>query len=403
MATFGEAFDEGVQTAFCNTLPSAISGGLLFAGLSAETGLGALGGIAVSGAAALAYAQFCNRELPPEDIPQPPFHGGQCEGVSYRITTHQDYHRELPPLDGTQGQNTLATGRISAVDFIQHYSFRDNTALRIVDSTGTHIVPVNPATADSDERRWFTYDNLTVSIARVDGGADTCGNPPPIVPVIPPGSNTVNQPITYNNREGDTITNNYNFTFGYGQVNLNGQLGVPISVVNNVNPDLNFSGDVNLQTGDINLNFNDPSNPTGSSGSGSITCVVDPSLPAPTLPLPTSHPLPPSSNDKPERAKILRGAVVTTTHVNEDRTEIFQNDNPDIFVPDLGFIQFLVQVGDKTAWTTNIRVNCTRQIIECPWVSGAIDVKGTPRPLCEFTITPIYTQISYPKQYPPES
>ena len=82
---------------------------------------------------------------------------------------------------------------------------------------------------------------------------------------------------------------------------------------------------------------------------------------------------------------------------------MFQDGNPKVGVPDYGLINFQVQVGGATGWTEDIRVKNARQIILCPWVDGAIGVSGTPRGANEFTITPIYTQITFPAQYPPES
>lgn len=403
MATFSEAFDEGVQTAFCQALPSAISGGLMFTALTATTGAGAAGGLAVSAGAAIAYATFCNRELPPEDFPEPAFAGGQCSGVQYRVKTFQSFEYSTPARpSGTQGQENIVTGAISSIRFYVDNP-PDGTRLEIISEGGTYSARVNTSSGAGGSPGIYTYTVLPTVIERVDGLPDTCGNPAPVIPPIPPGANTVNQPVTYNNYQGDTVTNNYGFTFGYAQFNANGTVNVPVSVRVNANPRFDFTGNVNLNSGDFNINLGDPANPIG--GGGDSAPDVVPPEDTPDLPpdLPPSDPVPPVEPDKPERRKILRGCIVTTTVIPSNQTEIFQSENPNIYVPDLGFISFLVQVGNKTAWTQQIKVNNIRQIIECPWINGAIEVKGTPRPNCEFTITPLYTIQTFAAQYPPES
>lgn len=403
MATFSEAFDEGVQTAFCEALPTAISGGLLFAGLTATTGLGAAGGIATAAGAAIAYATFCNREMPYEDFPQPPFVGGQCP-TAYDLVvslTRQDpgdiprqYVENVPLVRGKVGglgvDNPGGATRLYVIGGLEG---NPNAQARY--NVQTVGLPGQPQPI-------FSNFSIT-SIVRRDGQPDNCGSVDPVPPVVPPGSNIVNQPITYNNYQGDTINNDFTFAFGYAQFNANGTLNVPVSVRNNINPELNFSGTVNLNSGDFNVNIGNPSNPVGGGGDSFPDAV--PPEDTPPLPddLPPSEPLPPGEPEQPERRKILRGCLVTTTIVPQSQSVIFQTDNPDIYVPDLGFVSFLVQVGNRTGWTQQIKVNNKRQIIECPWVNGAIDVRGTPRPNCEFTVTPLYTIQTFNPTYPPEA
>jgi len=191
--------------------------------------------------------------------------------------------------------------------------------------------------------------------------------------------------------------------FGYAQVNVNGQLTIPVSVQVDLNPVVNFNGEFNLQTGDLNINLGDPGNPAGSNGSCNNDPAPNPDIPDPTLPLPPSDPIPPSDPVRPERRKVLRGCQVITTVLAGKQTEIVQETNPEIYAPAIGYVNFLVQVGNRTGWTADIPVKNTNQIIECPWVSGAIDVKGTPSYNNQFDIYPLYTQQSFPPQYPPES
>ena len=83
--------------------------------------------------------------------------------------------------------------------------------------------------------------------------------------------------------------------------------------------------------------------------------------------------------------------MFVTTVTDESRgTVIDQLDTPDIIAPNLGFIQFAIAVSNKIGWTVDIPVKNHRFFCECPWIGGAIDVRGTPRAGVEWIITPVY-------------
>lgn len=94
--------------------------------------------------------------------------------------------------------------------------------------------------------------------------------------------------------------------------------------------------------------------------------------------------------------------MVTVNNVNDySFTEVFQGENPNFYVPDLGTLQFFIKVGATTgAWSEPLRVQCRRQFIPCPWEGGASLVQGTPRLGVEWTLTPIYGAKGVPVQYP---
>ena len=243
---FASGLASGVRSAFCQSLPRVVAGGLLYGALSAETGVGLAAGLGVAGGAATIYAIGCNHELPPAAVPSPPFTGGQCPGVAYYVRTYQDYtYSNGTRPSGTQGQLTAVTGAISSVDFAVTNGL-DGTTLTIVAASGTVVTHPNTSSGSAPGTPHYIYSNERVEITRVDGLADTCGDPPPVFPPVPPGSNTVSQPVTYVNNDGDSITNNYDFTFGYAQVNLNGTLSIPVSVNLSANPTVNFSGSFDL-------------------------------------------------------------------------------------------------------------------------------------------------------------
>lgn len=375
----------------------------MFTALTAETGAGAVAGLATAAGAALIYARGCNHELPPSALPAPPFTGGQCSGVTYRVYVNAN-RVYAGGASGAPSSTPISTYGDVQGAVVGCFSVDADTSVSLTIEGATNAIPDQVAgISPADYGKW-SYQAISItSVVRLDGLPDTCGNPPPVPPPLSPGDNVVNNNVTYVNSDGDTVTNNFNFVFGYAQVNLNGQLEIPVTIQNTVTPTLNVSGTLNLSSGNININLGDPGSPVGSGGG----CTPDPANNPDTPPLPTglppSAPLPPSSQDMPEKRKILRGCVVTTTTVGSNIGQVVQGDDPTIYVPDLGLVSFLVQVGNFTAWSVPQKIQQTRQVIECPWPNGAIDVKGTPRPNCSFTITPIYTQVSYPRQYPPES
>ena len=402
MADFQASFTGGIRNAFCQSLPRVVAGGLLFSALTAETGVGFAAGLATAGGAAAIYSLGCNREIPASAFPAVQFTGGQCAGVSYRVTTNQDFvwTTGVRP-SGTQGQDNIVRGPISSVTFTV-VTPPDGTRLEIHSADGVFQTTVNTSSAGGGVPGNYVYSNLRTSIARVDGAADTCGDPAPTAPPVNAGDNHVTVPVSYTNYDGTTITNNYNVVFGFAYVNASAELTIPFTANVALNPSLNVTGTLNVKTGDVNINLGSPDSPARPES----PCSPAPSNPVNPPPVPTgftpSNPVTPPPNDKPELRKILRGALVTVTSHGYNQTIIFEGSNPDVYVPDLGFVQFLLQRGNTTGWSQIYKVNNLRQLIQCDWSGGAIDVRGTPRPNVTWEITPIYTQQSYPRQYPPE-
>lgn len=403
MATLQESLTSAVRTGFCQALPGVVTGALLFTALSASTAVGAAAGLAVAGGAAAIYGLGCNRTLPDDAFPAPPFAGGQC-AVDYRVEYSFEYSTNF-----SSGSPTYATGsdvfpfKRGAISGIRAVIAPNrSSAVVVLDHNGTTSNGYGQSTSagDSDIR------NVRITNVSVFGGGDplACGSLPPQVPTgITQPDATVTNDITYVNNEGDTITVPVVLAFGYANVDINGELNIPVSVQLDLNPVVNFNGQFNLRTGDFNVNLGDPDSPFGGNGTCGGDPIPDADTPNPTLPLPPSDPIAPSNPERPTKRRILRGCQVVTTVLQGKQTELDQNDNPDIFIPSLGYVNFLVQVGQRTAWTVDIPVKNTNQIIECPWIGGAIDVRGTPSYNNQFTVSPIYTQQTFPPQYPPES
>jgi len=403
MATLQESLAGAVRNGFCEGLPGVVTGALLFSALSATTVAGAGVGLGVAAGAAAIYGLGCNRPLPDDAYPAPPFSGGQCP-ILYNIAARAIYSGNAVP--GGNVVNLQAFGAVQGIRFEPP----------VGNSSRVFILGGNPPGSTSGEQLAgsipysfspqdvlvsLTIENVTPAFA---GQPDNCGSLPPQPPggITAPDA-TVGDDITYTNNDGIDVTVPIVIAYGYANVDVNGTLNIPVAVQVNLNPVVTFNGNLNLQTGDLNVNIGDPDSPLGGNGPCGGDPVTDPDTPEPTLPLPPSDPVPPSDPNKPEKRKILRGCHVITSVVQGRQTELDQGDNPDIYVPALGYVNFLVQVGSRTAWTADIPVKNTNQIIECPWIGGAIAARGTPSYNNQFQVYPIYTQQTFPRQFPPES
>lgn len=403
MATLQESLTGAVRRGFCQALPGVVTGALLFTALSASTVAGAAAGLVVAGGAAAIYGLGCNRPLPDDAFPSSPFSGGQCDDILYSVTGKVNTDQ----ASGASAPFTFSGGAIGPVRGVQFGARAGNSQSIVIigkPTSGTPSGLYNAGSVPYTSGVGTVTNAFITSVSRVDGQPDNCGNPP----IVPPGGitqpdATVNDNITYINNEGDEVTIPVVLAFGYANVDINGQLTIPVAVQLDLNPTVNFNGDFNLKTGDFNVNLGDPDSPFGGNGSCGGDPVPDPGTPDPTLPLPPSDPATPSDPERPQKRRILRGCQVITTVLNGKQTEIDQGGNPDIYAPAIGYVNFLVQVGQKTAWTSDIPVKNVNQIIECPWIGGAIEARGTPSFNNQFTVYPIYTQQTFPARFPPES
>lgn len=357
------------------------------------------------GAAALGlsagYGLFCNAPAPPLSNP-PGFLGGQCTGIRYRVEidwTYYDTVTNAPttinyvaqalwgPIGQVQQSND---GTQEGLSFTSAQSASNPS--RIVNGVGSVGFNASNPIQINDIR-----------VTTTDGGPDNCGNAPdtPVAPAPGPIGGTRN--ITYVNNEGNDVTIPVGIVLGYAQFNANLDVEIPFTANVELNPDFDISGTVNLKTGDVNFNIG------GDKGGGS-PCSVLPDRTAPdtgTPEPPDTVPDPPSEDpptqDKPKRERRILGAIVTVTAVDGVETVIFQEENPDIYVPALGYIQFQIKVGGKGGWTSDIPVKSLRAFIPCPWPDGAVRVVGTPRPGNEFVVSPVYVTSTILETYPPNS
>lgn len=329
-----------------------------------------------------AYRLFCNQE-PPEPL-EPPFTGGQCSGVLYDVTVYR---------------NALLSNGEQKPNYPQSYVARvygpvrgviveitaDVETMFIVSGTGNVYIGNLNFPAE-------TYVDYSItSIVRVDGQPDTCGDPPVLIPDPEPGFNEGDTNITYTNNDGLDLTVPLNFIFADLNVNLKGELTVPVRIdLGGLN--FKIGGELNLNTGDLNLNFgnrnynrNGLPNPDG--------YKPDPNLPDVPDNVPDDVYVPSPTDEDDDTSRILRACIVTTTNVPDDISLIFQTGNPNITAPNLGYVSFCISVNGRLSWTSDIPVKNQRNFIACPWEGGAVDVRGTPRPGVAWVITPVYAAV----------
>lgn len=362
--------------------------------------------------------QVCNDEPPDYQNEALPFSGGQCL-TNYRITvTVRDVlNRVIGGTDGQVGTTLSYQGiffgkvdRVEAVPINGNPAASNRWTVRVTsfnDTSGNPIAGGQPPRTASVTPQINVFDGsnytlqlVSVLVERVDGGADNCGNPQPIIPPPPPNYNITNINIEYQNNDGLDIIVPVTFFVANAFVNLSGELQIPIYATFNAN--VSFPITFNLSTNRFTFNFQ----PTFNNPDGSPTTQPDGAGGGGNRPdnyTFDNPPPPPPGGDEfdnvdppqdPKTERVIRGVGVTATITNGTlRSVIFQSgENPDIYVPDLGMVQFLIRVGNSVFWTNNIRVTNLRAFIECPWIGGAIDVAGTPREGVSWQLTPVYAK-----------
>lgn len=327
----------------------------------------------------IAYRMLCNRE--PPSLPAPPFTGGQC-AYEYNVTIYRGLLKNGQPTRGYPDFYTVkGYGPVQGL-YLETLGNGD-VALRI---TWASPQPALGVAFTALGEKWESY--YISNIARVGGGPDDCGNPPPVTPTPDPGYRT--QPITinYTDNSNNPVTINANFSFTGPSINFNGDMTIPVRIDF---PDVNIpiKGEFNINNTSLTLDFSNVNyGPTSQPNPDTFRSPDDTPDNPDDVPVPIIPPSP--DNPQDESTTIIRGVIVTVTGVPEDFGIIFQDDNPDIYIPNLGYINFFISAGETTAWTSDIAVKNKRNYIECPYQGGALSVAGTPRSGVTWTLSPVY-------------
>lgn len=415
MVSFREALDRAATLALCTVLDNIASAAALLGDAAQPFPVG-------TRLELFAYAlrNVCNREGDDPSTVTPPFTGGQCGTIRYRILGDSRETYDGGSVDTTLDRNYgTYTGPITNIEIFQQDDPNNPVTpnpvacVRITHG-GTQIgVPSQPGQRTIIlEQRYSEqrHDSLSVTNIRVQpvstvSGAtppppDNCGNPEPVIPPPPPNFNRVTNNVTYQNNDGLDITVPVGFAFFNAFFNADFQLEIPFTL--SFSPEFALNGTINLNSGDVNFNFRttvgggDPNNPPPSGRDDNRSPEPDdfdfeqPPPPPPGEPEfeDTEEP------EQPDREKVIRGVIVTVTSSDDlGRSVVVQEGgNPDIYPPDLGMVQFQIRIGNTTSWTNNQRVLNKRAFIACEWEGGAINVAGTPRPGVNWFLTPVYAK-----------
>lgn len=298
----------------------------------------------------------------PPPPPAPPFNGGQCPGVYYRIDLSIFYDGQF-----IERATRWTRGPISfiGVDYPLEGAF--------------NVVVVGKKANGSEDRQVFAGGSAdykpsvsNVVVTPDDGSADTCGNPPapPAPPIAQPppkietnvnfdfGGNQFDMPITISpqihvggrygfNPDVDlnfTVDASADFNFEGPQFNFDPQF--------NLNPQLNF----NFASGGVNVNIG------GNTYNNTLAPSLNPSLE-------------PSEGDEVEEgeeekdAKGLKFVKVTLTKL-PDKVQ-YGNGSRNVYFA--GWIEFLV--GDSALPRTQI--NFEESLFEAPEYSDGYSVAFT--------------------------
>lgn len=279
--------------------------------------------------------------------PAPPFLGGQCVGVAYRVVVRTN--TALGSTSNSTGRNVI--GPISGA------------FARDIPGGSELVVSANPdkAIAISSAPASQVFLNPTIiQITREDNQPDTCGNPDPIIPPWPPGGKTFNISPTYIDNEGDTVNLSGNFTL-FAPIGIFAPF---VRVFAPVTVDLGgitFNGTLELAP-EFNFNFGTPPGFTGPGRPTGTAPDEDPS---------TSPDTPEDEGDM----KLIGIVVRSQPSAGTQTTELDETNAPDLFVPRLANAYFRTRNGTVLGWFGPIDIKTTSAFVPVPPNVNAVDAR----------------------------
>lgn len=380
MNTFREVLTDGIRNGICEVLET----GRNYFDWVQDIGVPGQGIARIP--TDVAYRYLCNRE--PPAFPPPPFTSGQCPTL-YAVRTvgiaRSPQFGELP-FDGTIGNilgpiSNITVGVIPQGSVVLTVTGQPRQT--VPDGVYRYeLISGTPGTGLQVESYQIFGPN------RQDGQPDNCGSPSPVPE--PPDENYRQRDIniTYQDNSETNIDLSGSFTFGSPTINLRGELVIPVRIdIGDIN--IPIKGELNINNPQLNLDFRNIN--YGPSAQPNPDNYRSPDDTPPNPPDVPDDVLPPSPNDpEDEPRRVIRGVIVTTTETPEDFGVVFQDDNPDIYIPNLGYVNFQIAVGPTTAWTVDLPVKNLRCFIPCEWEGGAIAVRGTPRSGVTWILSEVY-------------
>lgn len=344
---FNEELLAAVRAGLCNTTSLAQRTAELGQGFWNSVGLRGAGQTSSQAAQMWGNAAglACNRE--PQDIEDaiaPPFSGGQCPGVFYRVITT---NAPNPPFNPAQSTSGPGVGPLSYVT--------DNgpgfSSAGIVDANGNAIAG-------------GSYDGsngpvvvTVIDVQRLDGQPDDCGDAPVSVDPYDPANFTVSPPVTFTDENGTDVTINPTIVYSPITTNEGNEFSAPFEIT--FEDGSSLFGDFNLSTGDINIG---PGN-SGGGGAAGPEREKDPDEPL----------------EEGEEIIGVRVVSAFATLSGARLTEIATVGNaPNLYVPRLATVLFRRETAVGNGWSQPYDVQTTDAVIYSDVVS--IDAAVTFRP-----------------------
>ena len=345
-----------------------------------------------------AMKRYCDVP-PPESVddflPGPvPFDGGQCS-TTYRIRL--DIQRVGLPA---QTIYRLVVGPVSRPEFVTDAGGTTRlfvTCRRIENTTASGACLVlsgetNQVRPREGSLAGTSYEGAAVQLTvleRCDGLPDDCGSPPPPPPPNPTPPVSPDRPeINVNIEFPDIGPIEVTFapTIGITYTDNNYDVRVPVTV-NIKAPDLNLDFDI-----DVDINLSDPTEepdlppeppPRDDDGRPNPpdcpppTNCDEPPIEEPEAP---DEPPPPQAENGDELE--VTGCIVRTASIGplSRATQISQDENPDIYAPALGYVNFAYEsVDESIVWGADIPVKNVVFVASAPKTGlKCVDVRGTP-------------------------
>lgn len=301
---------------------------------------------------------LCNEV--PEDVSDqfvPLLENGQCPGTTYLVRADVSINGNSPIFAG-QGVGPGPIQRDKGANV--------PTGARdvLLDANGNTLSGGGTSAVDG------TYDLVNISITPTDG-PDNCGGTDPLPPEsYNPTDFTTTTNVTYEDNSQNNVTVPVGFVFAPVQVDVDGRITIPTRI--EISPDVFIDAEIDMSTGDLRVVNNiDVTN---------VTPTDDPTI----LTDPTGTPgLPETADTEIERSII--GVFVKST-IDPNAVEASQRETSaagsEFYVPRLGSVNFLCEILSATglAYTTDIDIKMTEQIIPCPVPWGAKGVSVTAGP-----------------------
>lgn len=318
---------------------------------------------------------FC--DVPPAGpIPTPelPFTGGQCSAMYTVSFQYKGIGRFSCFLFGSTFNSAPVQGPITSIRLggqQQTTTCQPGPIFKQVVAS----IPGNPAAnliqlGGND----FFYEVSNISVTRVGGLPDNCGNPPPVFPPGTPNPNPPTPPpteVVINLPDIGPVTVTFSPTVGIAYVDADAEFNVPVTV------NVDVGGiDVNFDV-DFDVNISDPTKPPKPTPPNRPRKpdgrVEPPDCPPPSECINEPEEDEPSTEPPPVDPKefvVTGAAALCVVDISESTaTEILQENGPNIWVPRLGYIRFqYVTNRGETVWGTDIAVKGTN------FVAGAPDV-----------------------------